>query len=131
MQNEFIKKYQDKIQGVLSCYDRVVIKGTLHCVSHAGAMTNLLYRKNVLLKDYLSFVAPYRNELHQLAKQVSKEEGVSIEFIRKTHKVRKEDLVQKRLDKRGTTSGLVCIYQPWSNVKIMFINMIRPPGVPI
>lgn len=38
MENEFINKYQDKIQGVLGCYGRVVIKGTLYEACHAGGM---------------------------------------------------------------------------------------------
>ncbi|MCB9265038.1 MAG: hypothetical protein H6558_08445 [Lewinellaceae bacterium] len=93
MKNEFLTKYQGQIQGTLSCYDRVVIRGTLHSVSHAGAMTNLLYRKNYLLKDYSKLVNPLRNKLHQIAKQISQQEQVPIEVIRKSREVRKEDLV--------------------------------------
>ena len=93
MKNSFIKKYSSKIQGIISCYDRVLIKGTLHSVSHAGAMVNLLYRKNVLLKDYPKFISPYRNKLFTNAEQIAKAEGLKIEFIRKVKAVRKEDLV--------------------------------------
>jgi hypothetical protein len=109
MQNSFIQKYQDDIQGVISCYDRVLIRGTLHSVSHAGAMTNLMYRRGVLLKDYKTFVAPYRNQIHEQAKLLANQEDVPIIVIRKVKKVRKEDLVAKQLKKRGTHPGLVCI----------------------
>ena len=61
MKNEFVKKYEDKIQGVLSCYDRVVIRGILPSACHAGAMTNLLYRKNYMLNDITQFTNPLRN----------------------------------------------------------------------
>lgn len=109
MKNEFLTKYQSKIQGVLRCYDRVVIKGTLHSVGHAGAMTNLLYRKDTPLKDFASFIAPYRNQLHQNAEQIAQQEGIKIEFIRKAKKIRKEDLVEQHLSKRPVAEGLVCI----------------------
>lgn len=109
MKNNFIEKYNSKIEGVLSCFDRVVLKGTLPSISHAGAMTNLLYRKNMLLKDITQFTDPLRNEIHQNAKRISKSTGVEIEFIRKTKSVRKEDLVQKHIEQSGKTSGLVCI----------------------
>ena len=109
MKNEFVKKYQDKIQGVLGCYDRVVIKGTLHEASHAGGMMNILNRKGIKFKDYPNFVAPYRNAIFQNAKQIAQAEQVSIEFIRKSKKVRKEDLVQKHIEESGKQNGLICI----------------------
>lgn len=109
MKNEFVKKYQDKIQGVLGCYDRVVIKGTLHEASHSGGMMNLLNRKGILYKDYPKFVAPYRNEVHKNAEAISQAEQVPIEFIRNSKKVRKEDLVQKQIEQSVKKTGLVCI----------------------
>jgi hypothetical protein len=109
MENEFIKKHSANVQGMLSCYDRVIIKGTLPTACHAGAMTNLLYRKGYLLKDITQFTNPLRNELHANAKQIAKTEGIEIEFIRNSGKVRKEDLVKKHLKQRQVQSGLLCI----------------------
>lgn len=109
MKNEFLKKYQDKIQGVLSCYDRIVIKGTLPNASHAGAMTNLLYRKDYLLKDITQFTNPLRNEVYSNTQKISKSTGIEIEHIRQLKKVRKEDLVKEAIAKRGIKRGLVCI----------------------
>ena len=106
MKNEFINKYQDKIQGVISCYDRILIKGTLPNASHVGAMTNLLYRKDYLLKDITQFTNPLRNEVYANAKRIAKSAGIEIEYIRQPKKVRKEDLVKKAIVKRGITSGL-------------------------
>ena len=37
-------RYDDRIVGVLSCYDRVVITGTLPTVCYAGGMTGFLFR---------------------------------------------------------------------------------------
>ena len=109
MKNSFVDKYSSKIEGVLSCYDRVVLRGTLPSVSHAGAMTNLLYRKGMLLKDITKLTDPFRNELHENAKSISKSSGVAIEFIRSSRSVRKEDLVRKSMEENSRTSGLVCI----------------------
>lgn len=109
MQNSFIQKYNSDIQGVISCYDRVVFRGDIPSIGHAGAMTNLLYRRGVLLKDYKQFVAPFRNELHNKAKSISQQENVPIIVIRQMKKVRKEDLVKEQIEKRGDHDGLVCI----------------------
>ena len=109
MVNEFVKKYESKIEGLISCFDRVVIKGTLPSVSYTEAVTGLLYRNGALLKDFSTFMAPYRNQLHKQAKQIAAQQGIAIEVIRKSRKVRKEDIVQKHLQQRKITSGLVCI----------------------
>jgi hypothetical protein len=42
--NPFIKRHQDKISGVLSCYDRVVITGTLPDIGNADAMARIFSR---------------------------------------------------------------------------------------
>jgi hypothetical protein len=33
------ERYQDKVAGVLSCYDRVILQGTLAILSYAAGMT--------------------------------------------------------------------------------------------
>lgn len=109
MQNSFVQKYSTLIAGTISCYDRVVLKGDLPSISHAGAMTNLLYRRAFLLKDYKQFVSPFRNDLHARAKRISTQENVPIIVIRQLKKVRKEDLVKEQIQKRGDHAGLVCI----------------------
>ena len=40
--NPFVERHQNKIAGVLSCFDRVVITGTLPDIGYAGAMAGYL-----------------------------------------------------------------------------------------
>ncbi len=54
------KRYEDKISGVLSCYDRIVLKGTLPTLCYAQGMTNYLYSKDILIFDYTKFADPLR-----------------------------------------------------------------------
>lgn len=115
MKNEFVKKYEDKIQGVLSCYDRVVIKGILPSACHAGAMTNLLYRKNYMLNDITQFTNPLRNELHKNTKKIAKAANIEIHPVRNSKQVRKEDFVKEQIKQRGVKSGLVCILSAMEN----------------
>ncbi len=109
MQDEFSKKYNRKIEGVLGCYDRVVIKGTLHEASYADGMMNILNRRNIKFVDYPKYTDRYRNQIISRVKQISKEQDIPIQFIRKSGKVRKEDLVKGILDGGDISSGLVCI----------------------
>jgi hypothetical protein len=116
-------RYAEKISGVLSCFDRVVIQGTLPTFCYADGMTGFLYLKKIMIFDYPRFAEPLRDELRNNAEQAAKENGLEIEFIRKKN-FRKEDRIRDILSARGTHPGLVHIfsamepcqtYKPWHN----------------
>ena len=50
--NPFVQRHQDKIAGVLTCFDRVVITGTLPEICHAEALARYLSQRDILLRDY-------------------------------------------------------------------------------
>ncbi len=113
--------YSEKISGVLGCFDRVVITGTLPQICYSQGMSSFLYSKGVRIFDYTHFVEPYREEIRSNAEQLAKDNGIEIEFVRKSS-IRKEDSVQKKIEERGNHSGLVhvlsamesCLsYKPW------------------
>lgn len=115
------ERYADKIAGVLSCYDRVVIQGTLPTFCYAEGMAGFLRTNSIRIFDYPRFAEPLRNELRENAERIAKENSLEIEFIRKKN-FRKEDRIREILKARGTHPGLVHIfsamepcqtYQPW------------------
>jgi len=115
------ERYQEKINGVLSCYDRIVIQGTLPGLCFAEGMTSYLYAHNIRIFDYPIFAQPFRDELRENAERLAAENGLEIEFVR-NHETRKERLIQEILQKRGDHPGLVYIlsametcptYKPW------------------
>ena len=97
--------HNHNISGLLSCFDRVILTGTLPQVCYSQGMTSYLYSKGVRIFDYPKFAEPFKNELRANAEQLAKDNGLEIEFVAKSH-IRKEDLVKKVLDKRGTHAGL-------------------------
>jgi hypothetical protein len=117
------QRYAPQITGVLSCFDRIVITGTLPDICYAGAMTRHLRTHNIRCFDYAkSFAEPLRNELRANAEAVAQAAGLTIEFIRCQHDFRKESRVQEILQERGDQPGLVHIFsameccaafQPW------------------
>jgi hypothetical protein len=62
----------------------------------------------VRIFDYPQFAKPYRDRLIQNAERLAQEKGIDIQFLRKRN-VRKEDLVEDILTKRGRHPGLVAI----------------------
>ena len=115
------KTYRKKITGTLSCFDRVILTGTIPQICYSQGMTSYLYSQGIRIFDYAKFAEPLKETIRSNAEQLAKENDIEIEFVRKTH-IRKEDLVKKVLTKRGTHTGLVHIisametcgsYRPW------------------
>jgi hypothetical protein len=115
------ERLQNQIAGVLGCWDRALIFGTLPKICYAEGMTAYLYARQVRIFDYPKFAEPFRDQLRENAERLATAHGIQIEFIRKRN-VRKEDLVKQALARRGAHAGLVCIfsamepcstYQPW------------------
>ena len=108
-------RYDDQIAGVLSCYDRVVITGTLPGVCYAGGMTGFLSAIGVRIFDYAA-AATLRERVRERVATVATEAGVTIEYVAQSH------IVAKVLNQRGDHPGLVHIlsameacpsYWPW------------------
>jgi hypothetical protein len=117
------ERYAPQIGGVLSCWDRMLLFGTLPKICYAEGMTSYLYERKIRIFDYPRFAEQFRNALRDNAERLAAENGIEIEFLRKRN-VRKEDRVQEILAQRGHHPGLVCIlsamepcssYKPWHN----------------
>jgi hypothetical protein len=105
----FTERHADKIAFILSCYDRIVITGTLVDVGHAQAMTRFLYSRGGPIFDYPDWANQFREELRSHAEAVAHSHGLEIEFIQKRD-FRKEDRVQAIVHERGGHPGLVHIF---------------------
>ena len=117
------ERHEKQIAGVLSCWDRMLVFGTLPKICYAEGMTSYLYANRVRIFDYPRFAEPFRDQLKQNAERLAAENGLTVEFLRKRN-VRKEDRVKEVLAARGGHPGLVCIfsvmepcstYKPWHN----------------
>jgi hypothetical protein len=108
MSQSLTDRYDDRIAGMLSCYDRLVITGTLPVVCYAAGMTGYLNAKGIRIFDYPEFAKTLRDRVRDRAVTLAAEAGVTIEHIAKPH-VRKEDVVARVLRQRGDHPGLVHI----------------------
>jgi hypothetical protein len=121
MSHALLERYDNRIAGVLSCYDRVVITGTLPTVCFADGMTKFLHARHIRIFDYPRFAEPLRDSVREQAAALAAGAGITIEHINKKH-VRKEAVVAKVLQQRGDHPGLVHVisamegcdtYKPW------------------
>ena len=125
--------YRERLSGVLSCYDRIIVTGTLPGVCYAKGMTAFLWAQGVRIFDYPRFAEPLRDRIRARAAELASAAGVTIEHIAKRH-IRKEDIVAKVLAGRGDHPGLVHIisameacdsYKPWHD-KRTHHSFLRP-----
>ena len=101
--------YKNRISCVLSCYDRLIIYGTLPEISYSQGMTTYMYQNNVKIFDYPRFAEPYKEIIKINAERIAKENDIEIEFIRKSG-IRKESIIADKIEKRGNPSRYSTYY---------------------
>ena len=114
-------RYHDRLHGVLNCYDRIVITGTIPGACYAQGMTAFLNSQHIRIFDYTRFAEPLRERIRAKAQELATQSGTAIEHINKAG-IRKEDVVAQVLAQRGDHPGLVHVlsameacasYAPW------------------
>ena len=105
----FVKRHEKRLLGVLSCFDRAVITGTLPDIGHAQAMTRELNRRRIRIFDFPRFAEPLKEEIRSNAEQRAAEHGLKIDYIQKKN-FRKEARIKESLEERGDHPGLVHIF---------------------
>ena len=127
------ERYRERLAGVLSCYDRIIVTGTLPGACYAQGMTAFLSARQIRIFDYPRFAEPLRDRVRVRAAELARAAGVTIEHVAKSH-IRKEGIVAKVLARRGDDPGLVHIisameacdsYKPWHD-KRTHRTFLRP-----
>ena len=133
MRHLVTERYRERLAGVLSCYDRIIVTGTLPGVCYAQGMTAFLSARQIRIFDYPRFAEPLRDRVRVRAAELARAAGVTIEHVAKSH-IRKEGIVAKVLARRGDDPGLVHIisameacdsYKPWHD-KRTHRTFLRP-----
>ena len=115
------ERYPEQIAGVISCWDRVVIRGMLTTVGYPDGMTAYLSARGIRIFDFHEFAKPLTESVKANAERLAAEAGLEINYIRKKD-FRKEDRIREVLAERGHHPGLVWVfsalepcntYRPW------------------
>src|SRR5262245_28235937 len=105
--DQFIATHTDKLQGVLSCFDRVLFRGYLPFFSGA-AMASFLAARTVHRRDVKQFVLTQAYRLKAHARQTAAREGRPYQYF--GERVKKEDLARHLAERDGIAEGLVCVF---------------------
>ena len=133
MRRLLTERYRERLAGVLSCYDRIIVTGTLPGACYADGMTAFLSARQVRVFDYPRFAEPLRDRVRERAAELAAGAAVTIEHIANSQ-IRKEDVIAKVLATRGDHPGLVHVisameacptYKPWHS-KETHRTFLRP-----
>jgi hypothetical protein len=104
----FLHKHADKVIGVLSGFDRLVLRGTLRALSYVGGMKAFLWDRQVLLKDFGDFAqsatARVRAEVEGSAERL----GRPVVYLASA-KTNKEAVALRIAQSDDVREGLVCV----------------------
>jgi hypothetical protein len=111
--DQFIAKDADKLQGTLSCFDRVLFRGYLPFFS-GYAMASLLDARGIRRREVKRFLLGQAYWLKGQARRMAAREGRLSQFF--GERARKEDLARQIVEQYRIDEGLVGVFavlKPW------------------
>jgi len=105
---EFIAKFGDRILGVLSGFDRLVLRGTLRAIVYAQGMEAYLDQNHVLLKNFARHVCEVSCRLKQASLASAERTGRTVKYLASSA-VNKEETARAIAAGQKITEGLVCV----------------------
>lgn len=118
---QLLERHAGRIQGVLSCFDRIVGMGTLPDICHSEAMTRFLNARGIRIFDFTKWAQELAEAIRKDVEALAQTAGLKVEYIARKG-LRKEDRVKQILAQRGQAPGVVHIfsgvetcssYRPW------------------
>lgn len=104
---EFAKKHAENIEGILNCFDRMILKGYLP-ISWPDGMESFLRREKVLVKDFKRYVVKTSARVVEHAKTMANEQQRPFCHIR--GKLDKEAMARDLAGRDGIKEGLICVF---------------------
>jgi hypothetical protein len=106
--NHFIQKYEENTIGVLSGFDRLVLRGTLRGLAFTAGMMSFLSRMGVLLKDFGGYVQKTSERLKEASCAAARRLERPIVYLASAE-TRKENEARQIAQRDGIDEGLICI----------------------
>src|SRR2546422_11768268 len=103
----FIRKYEDRIHGVLSCFDRMLFRGYLPIMS-GWAMAGFLDRLNVNFGNLKRFLLENSERVNHHAIAMAQKHGRPFRYL--ASNIDKDRTARQLAQRDGIEHGLVCIF---------------------
>ena len=83
------ERHAQQVAGVVSCYDRVIVQGTLPVFCYAEGMTTYLSKRGIRIFDFTQFAKPLTDAIKGNAEQLAAAHGLTIDYVRKRTSARR------------------------------------------
>jgi len=103
----FIRKYEDRIHGVLSCFDRMLFRGYLPIMS-GWAMAGFLDRLKVNFGNLKPFLLENSERVNHHAIAMAQKRGRPFRYL--ASNIDKDRTARQLAQRDGIKHGLVCIF---------------------
>src|SRR5947209_8939671 len=101
--SRFIQRFGDKITGVLSGFDRLVLRGSLLAIVPVEGMKRVLWLKNILLKDFGRWAERMTAQLKEASLKAARDQQRPIVYLQSAS-TDKEEVARKIATKDGITT---------------------------
>ena len=81
MRRLLTERYRERLAGVLSCYDRIIVTGTLPGPCYAKGKTAFLSARQIRIFDYPRFAEPLRDRVRERAAELAAGAGISCDSL--------------------------------------------------
>jgi len=105
---QFTARFGSLIQGAISGFDRLLLRGSLRQLNHAHGMEVFLFMKGILFKDYDNYVKNVSQRVKQASIAPFLERKLPVEYLRGGD-TDKDQRARQIAAERGITSGDVCV----------------------
>lgn len=106
--NPFVAKHQSEVMGILHCFDRIRLQGSLRCLYCAEVFGMYLSKAKVLFKDFKEFAIGVTDEIGQSAQQLAQSLGRPFTYFASS-RTSKEEEAQRIATRDKIQEGLVTV----------------------
>ena len=115
-----------RIEGVLSCFDRVIFRGYLP-LSYPQGMGSFLYQQNIPLKQFVPYATETGERIKEHVKKRIAEAGAPYRHL--ASKEPMEELARKIVREKGIRQGIVCGFSQMETSRSYRFEFIRKPAL--
>ncbi|HQU32648.1 MAG TPA: hypothetical protein PLA96_14270 [Candidatus Brocadia sapporoensis] len=105
---KFLERYDNKITGVLSTFDRMIFKGHILPFFQKSKRHYYLFQQKVLFKDFGTYAKKVSEVIKDNARELSAKESRPLIHL-DSSRIRKEDTARKIQEEDKVKEGLICV----------------------
>ena len=105
---QFTKRQEGQVIGMLSGFDRIRFRGTLRWLAHRNGLLSFLWAAGVWLKDFKPYATQITEEIRRAAAALALAAGRPVRYLASSA-VRKEDVARRIASADGVKEGLICV----------------------